>query len=106
MSPSDTSLAAPVAVACNVPSDVGQSMPKNGTPRITLDGGTTAAYSSAAVWSENIPLVSGDDGPCAAARFGLYSMTKNASTAPASAGMSNQPLVPEAELEYVSIVTW
>ena len=55
---------------------------------MTLEGGIAAVYSSTVVWTENSPLVSGESAEDDAARFGLYSMTKNASTRGASAGMS------------------
>jgi len=62
-------------------------MPKNGIPRITLDGGTTAAYWSTAVFSLNIELVRGDSAEAADWRFSWYAMTKNALTAGARPGM-------------------
>jgi len=55
-----TVVAGPVAWAVSVPSLVGQSMPKNGMPRMTLAAGTAATYWSIAVFSLNSELVSGD----------------------------------------------
>ena len=54
------SAAPPVAFAAMVPLFVGQSMPKNGTPRITFDAGTAAVYWASVVWLLNCPLVSGE----------------------------------------------
>jgi hypothetical protein len=53
-------VAGPVAWAVRVPSLVGQSIPKNGNPRMTLEGGTAAKYWAMAVFSLNIELVSGE----------------------------------------------
>ena len=54
------SAAPPVASAAIVPLSVGQSMPKNGVPRMTLDAGAAAAYWASVVWLLNMPLVSGE----------------------------------------------
>ena len=52
--------APPVAFAAIVPLFVGQSMPKKGVPRMTLEAGTAASYWSSVVWLLNMLLVSGD----------------------------------------------
>jgi hypothetical protein len=63
------SVAWPVASAGIVPLSVGQSIPKNGAPRITLSAGTAAVYCAKVVRSLNIPLVSGEAGDAVAPRF-------------------------------------
>ena len=52
-----------------VPLFVGQSMPKNGVPRMTLEAGTAASYCASVVWLLNMPLVSGDAADEVPARF-------------------------------------
>ncbi len=47
-------------MAVSVPSLVGQSIPKYGSPRMTFAGGTAAAYCTMAVFSLNIELVRGE----------------------------------------------
>ena len=49
------SAAPPVAFAAMVPLFVGQSMPKNGVPRMTLEAGTAASYCASVVWLLNMP---------------------------------------------------
>jgi hypothetical protein len=62
-------VAGPVACAVSVPSVVGQSIPKYGMPKITLEGGTAATYWSTAVFSLNAVLVSGEFGDAPDWRF-------------------------------------
>ena len=63
------SVAAPVATASSVPLLVGQSIPKNGAPRITLLAGTIAVYCVSVVRSLNMPEVSGETADAALPRF-------------------------------------
>ena len=63
------SVAPPAALAAIVPLSVGQSMPKNGVPRMTLDAGTAAVYWASVVWLLNMPLVSGDAAEAVPARL-------------------------------------
>ena len=58
-----------MAVAAIVPLFVGQSMPKKGMPRMTLEAGTAAVYWASVVWLLNMPLVSGDAADAVPARF-------------------------------------
>ena len=66
---------------------MGQSIPKNGSPRITLAGDTAAVYWSMAVLSLNIVLVSDDRDDVLDPRLSWYAMTKKALTAGARALM-------------------
>jgi hypothetical protein len=66
---------------------VGQSIPKNGIPSMTLADGTADVYCSMVVLSLNMVLVRGETEDPSDSRFSWYSITKNASTAGANALM-------------------